>query len=159
MLSKRRMLNKDHTKWILPSGQQTSGQSTTVVKSVKGGGQNGKKVVVNRPPTKERTKERTKETPAQSAEVPVLIDLFKEVNPSYRLYLNRNPQRAAADRLLKIHPIDWWKQFMPAYRIALEDRYCPRATTPIKMEEKIGDIELYGRSKKASIKNPNIAFT
>jgi hypothetical protein len=45
---------------------------------------------------------------------------------------------------------------MPAYQVALEDRYCPRATTPVQMEEKIGSIEHYGRSKKAEkIKGAN----
>ena len=45
--------------------------------------------------------------------------------------------------------LDWWKRFMPAYQMALEDRYCPRAITPVQIEEKIDAIEHYGRSKKA----------
>lgn len=89
---------------------------------------------------------------AQGAEnaTNALITLFKEVNPSYGVLFARPPQRAAADRLLKLHSLDWWERFMPAYVLALEDRFCPRATTPIKMEEKIGDIEHYGRSRKAT---------
>lgn len=82
------------------------------------------------------------------------ISLFKEINPSYGQLFKRPPQRAAADRLLKLHDFDWWQKFIPAYALALEDRYCPRATTPMKLEDKIGDIEHYGRSKKADkIKN------
>jgi len=77
-----------------------------------------------------------------------LINLFQEINPSYRLLFSRPPQRAAAERLLKLHPLDWWTRFMPAYLEAMNDRYCPKATTPVQMEEKIGAIEIYGRAKK-----------
>jgi hypothetical protein len=91
--------------------------------------------------------------PEQSSEgrvVNELIDLFKELNPSYALFFKRPPQRDAAKRLLKLHNLPWWAKFIPAYRGQLEtDRYCPRAITPIQLEEKIGSIELYAKSKKA----------
>ena len=84
------------------------------------------------------------------------INLFKEINPSYQLFFARPPQRAAVERLLKLHDIEWWKQFFPAYKQALDtDRYCPRATSPIKLEEKLGDIEHYGKSRKFSDKGNN----
>lgn len=91
------------------------------------------------------------DTTAQSAgnTTNAFISLFKEINPSYEQLFKRPPQRAAADRLLKLHDFDWWQKFIPAYAAALEDRYCPRATTPIRLEEKLGDIEHYGRSKRA----------
>lgn len=89
-----------------------------------------------------------------------LISLFKGINPSYQLFFARPPQRAAADRLLKLHDFEWWQRFFEAYPKALEDRFCPRATSPIKLEEKIGDIEHYGRSQKQKeVKKTNIAFS
>jgi hypothetical protein len=77
------------------------------------------------------------------------ISLFKEINPSYSILFRRQPQRDAADRLLKLHDFAWWQRFMEAYQLALDDRYCPRATTPSKLEEKLGDIESYGKRRKA----------
>ncbi len=107
-------------------------------------------------PNKETHKEgnTNKEThtiPAHGAggQVPLLIDLFKEINPSYRILFSRPPQRAATERLLKLHDLEWWARFFPAYKIELENnQFCPRATTPIKLEEKIGDIGFYGKLKK-----------
>ena len=137
--------NKNWEDWVVhkrvPSTQSDTTASTRL--DTKGSTQSG---------TYKRKKETiTKETPAQSAgnTTNAFISLFKEINPSYEQLFKRPPQRAAADRLLKLHDFDWWQRFMPAYATALEDRYCPRATTPMKMEDKIGDIEHYGRSKKA----------
>ena len=97
--------------------------------------------------------DKEKDTPEQSSEgnaINQLISFFEELNPSYGLFFKRPPQRAAAERLLKLHALNWWQQFIPKYRGQLEtDRYCPRAITPIELEEKIGKIELYAKSKKA----------
>src|SRR4051812_44187085 len=76
------------------------------------------------------------------------IELFALINPSCQILYPRAPQRDATARLLKMHDLEWWKGFTPAYQMALEDGYCPRAITPVQMEEKIGAIEHYGRSKK-----------
>jgi hypothetical protein len=74
--------------------------------------------------------DKEKDTPEQSSEgrvVNELIDLFKELNPSYALFFKRPPQRDAAMRLLKLHNFAWWQKFIPAYRVQLAtDRYCPR---------------------------------
>ena len=77
-----------------------------------------------------------------------LIDIFKVINPSFGLFYKRPPQRAACERLLKLHDLEWWGRFMPAYMKEMESsRFFPKATSPIRMEEKIGDIELYGKNK------------
>lgn len=76
------------------------------------------------------------------------ITLLKEINPSYQLFFKRPPQRKAVERLLKLHNLEWWERFIPAYRVEMENnRYCPKATTPMKLEEKLGDIEFYGKNK------------
>lgn len=86
---------------------------------------------------------------AQSAEVVEFINLFKLINPSYQTLFGHPPSRKAAERLLKLHDLDYWRRFMVGYQGALEERYCPRATTPIVFEKKLGDIEVYGRQRKA----------
>ncbi len=88
---------------------------------------------------------------AQSAgnEVGEFIKLFGGINPSYGELFKRKPQRAAAERLLKQHPLQWWSDFMAAYVGVLEDRFCPKATTPAQMEDKFAAIMAYGRQRKA----------
>lgn len=76
------------------------------------------------------------------------IHLFKEVNPSIERLYGRPPQRAAAKRLLEKHPLDWWEKFMVAYTLKLSDRFCPKALTPIQMEEKLGAIYHYAEGLK-----------
>jgi hypothetical protein len=99
--------------------------------------------------TKVSTYKDTQEKDTHPPEIPIFIELFSLINPSYKILYPRPPQRNAAARLLKLHDLEWWRRFMPAYQQALEDRYCPRATTPVQLEEKIGAIEHYGRSKKS----------
>jgi hypothetical protein len=97
-----------------------------------------------------------KDLAEDGVDVNQFIELFALINPSYQILFPRKPQREAAVRLLKQQPLDWWQRFMPAYQAALEDRYCPKATTPVQMEEKIGAIEHYGRAKKSEkIKSHN----
>ncbi len=87
-----------------------------------------------------------------SDEIAQFIHLFKEINPTIGKDYGRPPQRAASERLLKLHPLDYWERFMIAYAAKLSDRFCPRATTPIQLEEKLGDIIAYGRASR-EIKN------
>lgn len=82
-------------------------------------------------------------------DVQKFISLFGGINPSYGELFKRKNQRAAATRLLKMHPIDWWSKFMDGYVGALEDKFCPRATTPAQLEDKLAAIMVYGRSKQS----------
>jgi len=81
-------------------------------------------------------------------EISKVIYLFKVINPTIEKMYGRPPQREAAERLLKLHPIEWWERFMEAYAQKLSDKFCPRATTPIQMEDKFGAICAYGYSLK-----------
>jgi hypothetical protein len=80
--------------------------------------------------------------------VPEFINLFKDINPSYALLFKRPPQRQAAERLLEIHPLEWWQRFMEGYAVVITDRYCPKATTPIQLEENLGRILSFGQSRR-----------
>jgi hypothetical protein len=102
------------------------------------------------------TEDKVTQPIAPAADVNPFIDLFSQINPTYEVLFNRPPQRAAASRLLVLHPLDWWKRFMAAYSTKFEDRYCPKATTPIQLEEKLGAIQAYAATLKA--KNSTVAF-
>ena len=91
--------------------------------------------------------------PTTVAKAPVddissFINLFQEINPSYSQLFKRPPQRAAADRLLKLHDFAWWQRFFLAYNLAIQDRFCPKAMTPIQLEESLGRIIAFGQARK-----------
>lgn len=96
-----------------------------------------------------------KNTPALRAvdEIAQFIALFEGVNPALSVLYGRPPQREAAERLLKLHPHSWWAVFMEKYgkRLAT-DRYCPRATTPVQLEAKLGAILAYAQSLQTKSK-------
>ena len=86
----------------------------------------------------------------RSGDVSALIKLFEVVNPSVGSLYARPPQRKAAADLLKLHDLAWWDRFLKAYATKLQDRYCPKATTPAQMVDKLGAITAYASSLKAS---------
>lgn len=101
--------------------------------------------------SKVKLKEDQDHTPALRAEddTAKFIFLFKNLNPTLAKLYGRKPQREAATRLLKLHPLEWWERFIPAYTANLvHDKFCPRATTPIQMEDKLGAIMIHGTNNK-----------
>lgn len=97
----------------------------------------------------DRIEEKNTAETAEGNEVGEFIKLFGGINPSYGELFKRKPQRSASERLLKLHPLSWWAEFMTAYVAVLEDRFCPKATTPAQMEDKFAAIMAYGRQRKA----------
>lgn len=92
-------------------------------------------------------------TPAADAasgkEVNEFIDLFQHITPTHARLFRMPPQRTAAERLLKIHPLTWWTMFMKAYGAKMSsDPYCPKISTPGQLEAKLGVIMAYGTSLK-----------
>lgn len=84
-----------------------------------------------------------------------VIHLFKAVNPAWLQLSLRKTEHQSALRLLKIHPFEWWVDFMPKYAVAREnDQFVARADKPTQMEQKIGTIELHIKSAIKS-KKPN----
>lgn len=145
-VAKTYMLQKDFDKWVaLP-------KKVTLPIKVKGVTNKGKRALALLGTTKARTKATiTKATTAQGAEgTGFVISLFKEINPSYGILYNRKPQHEAVKRLLAREPIERIKGaigFVAAHR---SDRFCPRISTPIQLEEKWAQLENYGASLKVT---------
>jgi hypothetical protein len=78
----------------------------------------------------------------------------RESEDFIRLFRGVN-QRESSARLLEIHDHSWWANFMAVYSVKMrQDRFCPKATTPLQMEEQLGKIIAYGVGLQASeIKN------
>ena len=126
---------------VLPKGveQACEGGSTGVPQSIK----NRKVINTN-----------TSDAGA-SREIEKFIYLFRDINPSIGKYYGNKTQRASASRLLKMNDHDFWASFLAKYAVQMRiDKFCPRATTPWQLEEKLGAIQAYISSGKVGeIKN------
>lgn len=106
-------------------------------------------------PVKEEPLTRT--TTAQSADIPVVIDLFKEVNPSYQRLFGMPPQRAAAARLLKTHGLEKLEGMIAYLPRSNATKYAPTITTPAQFEARLGELIAWSQKQK-DIKKATVAF-
>jgi len=109
--------------------------------------------------THKRKKERTKESTAQSAEVSEVINLFKEVNPSYQRLFGMPPQRLAVERLLKTHGKEKLISMVAFLPKSNASRFAPTITTPSQFEAKLGELIAWGQKQKSPLKETKVAFT
>lgn len=75
-----------------------------------------------------------------SREIPLLIDSFKIVNPSYKKMFSNKSQRDACYRLIEIHGLDKLLKivaFLPKSNIT---EFMPVITTPCQLEDKFGQL-------------------
>lgn len=79
------------------------------------------------------------DTGEQGSQIPEVIALFKEVNPSYRKWFGNITQRGACERLLKVHGFDRIKGVVSALPETNKTRYMPNITTPLQLEDKWSD--------------------
>ena len=94
----------------------------------------------------------TKNTSAAGAslvEVHRFFNLFKGINPSVAKFYSNKTQITSAKALLKMKPFDFWAGWLAQYFVQIRtDKYCPRATTPWQLEERLGDISAHISSTK-----------
>lgn len=73
-------------------------------------------------------------------EINDLINLFKEVNPSYQRLFGNKTQRSAMERLLNQHGIEkirWLLEIIPKTN---RTKYAPTICTPLELENKLGQL-------------------
>lgn len=91
----------------------------------------------------------TDNTASQSdANIPLIIDLFKEVNPSYKRLFGNPPQRAATRRSLETHGFDRLSAMIAFLPKSNASRYAPTITTPIQFEQKLGELIAWSKKQK-----------
>ncbi len=79
-----------------------------------------------------------------------LIELFKDVNPSYaRLYPNKN-QRAAMQRLLKQYSPELLGRIIKYLPTSNAAKFAPTITTPMQLETDLGKLIAWGHKQKAA---------
>lgn len=87
----------------------------------------------------------------QGSQVNKLIDLFKDVNPSYSKLFSNKTQRSACERLLKSQTFEQLQKiisFLPKSNLT---KYMPVVTTPVQLEDKMGQLA----SSWQKLKNDN----
>lgn len=77
-----------------------------------------------------------------------LIDLFQHLNPSYKRLFMRKPQHEAAERLVELHGFEKLSRIIAFIQVRRVDRYCPPITTPVQLEEKWAQLEIYAAKLK-----------
>lgn len=97
--------------------------------------------------TSKREEENT--APQSGADVNKLIELFKEVNPSYERLFSNTSQRKALERLVKKHGIEKIERSIKFAVSVSGVEYAPTVTTPVQLESKLGDLVAYYKKKSA----------
>lgn len=77
-----------------------------------------------------------------------LIGLFKEVNPNYEiLYKNKTQRKAIENMLIKFGP-EKLERTIKALKELINRPYAPVITTPIQLEQKMGDLIVFANKEK-----------
>lgn len=78
-----------------------------------------------------------------SPEINNLIKLFEPINPSYKELFGNNTQRKALERLLKEHGLEKVESMIRSLPKVILKPYAPRVTTPLKLEQKLGELVVF----------------
>ena len=131
------IFNKNWEEWVV--GKRTLGGQ----KHTGGGGQKTTKSSGQKHTHKRKKEIETKEITEQSSGIGInkVISLFKEVNPSYKLFFARPPQRSAVERMLETHGEELLTRVISFLPRSNSMAFLPTITTPIKLEERWADLE------------------
>jgi biotin operon repressor len=72
-----------------------------------------------------------------------VITLFKSINPSYKRLFSNKTQRAAVERLLDQYGIGKLEKIINTLPEILGSQYAPTITTPLMLEEKMGQFLIF----------------
>ena len=81
-----------------------------------------------------------------------MIDLFKEVNPTYERFFKMKGQREPLERLLKKYSYEQVGQMIKLLPKIIERPYAPQITTPYQLEQKLGNLIAYFKREKIKSK-------
>ena len=85
-----------------------------------------------------------------------LIELFKEVNPSYKELYKNTTERACLTRLVKEHSLEKVADLIRVLPKTNAMDYAPVITTPYKLEKKLGDLLAFIQKEKLKVNNNKI---
>lgn len=159
---------KDYDKWVVQGispqyaktlEKQRKSYKKRVVQGKRGSARKHTLVVQGLPekaqilaPTKDKHKQKTKtaDGPQADPNIPLIIDLFKTVNPSYSRLFGMPPQRSAVERLLKQHGFLKLSAMVLYLPKSNASKYAPTITTPAQFELKLGELIAWSQKQKES---------
>lgn len=77
-----------------------------------------------------------------------VIDAFKTVNPSYKLFFNRKPQREAAWRLIEQHTFEKVLGMVKYLEHSNGIKYAPTIISPSQLESKMGELKAWADKQR-----------
>ena len=77
-----------------------------------------------------------------------LIGMFKEVNPSYEKLYSNKTQRKALQDMLSTHGRDKVEWSINYAKRMYGKQFAPQITTPVQLEQKLGSLIAYAKSKE-----------
>lgn len=84
----------------------------------------------------------------ENKQIAELINLFKEVNPSYGEFFKRKSQRAAIERMLQTIGYEKLHSAITVLRKTNGEEYAPTITSPVQLEMKLAALEAFLRKRK-----------
>jgi len=136
--------NKDYESWVVNTSKLVKGKWKTSKHVLT---ESSKDVLTHKRKKETITKETTQSVGTLGNEV---INLFKEVNPSYGSLFARKPQHAAAERLVAIHGLERIGKVVQFIAARRGDKYFPTITTPTQLEDKWAALEGYAAKLKGN---------
>ena len=99
------------------------------------------------------SKDNTSEQSSQ--DIPLVIDLFKEINPSYKKWFGNKTQRSACERMIITHGFDKLKKVIEFLPTSNNRKFAPVITTPLQLEDKFAQLVSFWEKEKTN-QQPNI---
>lgn len=145
--------NKDYEQWLTPV------QANELVQARCYTGLSHRTETSPSHRTYKRKKDNTKETTEQSSGTSgMVIDLFKNINPSYKILFKRKNQHDSASRLMELHGYEKLVKIVAFIEARRTDRFCPSIATPLQLEERWASLEKYALGLKGEINKFKVAF-
>jgi hypothetical protein len=85
-----------------------------------------------------------------TADINPIMDLFKGINPNYERLFSNKTQRAALVRLVKKFGKEKIEDTLKALPAILVKKYSPRISTPLQLEQKLGELIMFTKQEKSN---------
>ncbi|MBV6514254.1 MAG: hypothetical protein FMNOHCHN_03844 [Ignavibacteriaceae bacterium] len=151
-------INKHYSTWTVTRNGNSGKLLPKTVRTVTENGnevlpKKGTKLLPKKGYTKEKKETITKETITKESnnEISLFIDLFKNVNPSYRRFFANKTERAAADRLLTQYGLERLSNLVAKLPDIISKPYAPVITSPYLLEVKMGALLAYMKKQSTTV--------
>lgn len=141
------LLDKDS--WIKPEDITPSGKPEDIKDKSQRTKPSGHQTPINKTHINNTHNNKTHlATQGVASSINPLIELFKEVNPSYERLFSYKGQRMAIERMLKQFGREKLEKIINTLKVIQGEKYAPVITTPYELEQKMGQLIAFIRKKK-----------